>query len=209
MKEHRVRRCSTGTGRAAAPVRRERGRRRNQHSPVEHGAGAEGAPPVVGVGEARGVAEPVGAGDPRHEGRGESVVVPQRRGEPRVVARVVPEPLRHYDDTRHASRTQHTDKEPVEGREGKGREEVATGRMTTGLAEAVAPALGAARGRGADRSGSMSPPCLCRVGVARRGAACASRRGAEQRGDSAAVHVSLPRTIHRVRSWPLDVEING
>ena len=132
--------------------------RASHRLPVEDGARAERSPPVVGVDEPRGVAEPVGARHPRHDGRRQAMVVPQRRGEPRVVARVVPEPLRHYDDTRRASRTLATRGEERGGGGGGG----ATGRMTAGLGNvAVPPALAAARSPGGEMSGSMSPPSLC------------------------------------------------
>jgi hypothetical protein len=95
-------------------------RRRLAWLPVEDGARAEGAAPVAGVCEPRGVAEPVGARHPRDDGR-HAVVVPERRGQRRVVARVVPETLRATTTDRRAS---HTHERRAEGkRERAAREE--------------------------------------------------------------------------------------
>jgi hypothetical protein len=137
-------------------------------SPVEDGARAERSPPVVGVEEPRGVAEPVEARHPRHDGRRQAVVVPQRRGEPRVVARVVPEPLRHYDDTRRASRTR---AKRGEEREGGGRNWEDDGRPR-GRGSAAGVGGGTKPRRRDEREHVAAVPVRCRGGewlaVARR-----------------------------------------
>jgi hypothetical protein len=146
------------------------------------------------------------------------VVVPQRRGEPRVVARVVPEPLRHYDDTRRASRTRGKAKARKRGGGGGGggggRNWEDDGRPR-GRRSAAGVGVGGGGGttkprrREEGKHVAASPACRCRGAVssgglgsvARRGAACASRREAARARRAIAprwvhVHVSLPTTIH-------------